>query len=203
MHVDHSTPEARGERTWTMVTLRDAIERYEEMLTASELKRATRHHYVDHATRFLDWVEGKYAPRVTKRDKPQGWRYGVESRSKYDPLYHYLRGQADVAVRLSFRRIEDILGLKLPPSARQYHHWWANDTTGNHSQSASWLRAGRRVTQLDLIEQRVIFIAAERDPRSGVIAMRPSLRDTEDRLALLGAAADGEASDEGEDDSNE
>jgi hypothetical protein len=184
MHTDHSSAAARGEKSWTLVTLRDALERYEEMLTASELGRSTRFHYVDHAGRFLDWVEGKYAPRVRRRDKPQGWRFGVESRSKYDPLFHYLIGKQEVAVHLSFRRIEEILGTKLPASARQYHFWWANDTTGNHSQAQAWLRADRRVTLLDLIEQRVVFVRAERDPRGGRIRFRPTLEDAAERDAL-------------------
>ena len=181
---DESTAQARGEKTWTMVTLRDAIERYEDMLTASELSRATRHHYVDHAERFLDWVEGKYAPRVRNRDKPEGWKFGVESRSKYSPLLAYLLGKQEVAVHLSFRRIEEIIGVKLPPSARTYHFWWANDTTGNHAQAQAWLRAGRRVTLLDLIEQRVVFVLAERDPRGGRIRFRPTLAHAAERDAL-------------------
>jgi hypothetical protein len=184
MHVDESSAAARGEKAWTMVTLRDAIERYDEMLSASDLARVTRHHYVEHATRFIDWVEGKYAPRVRRRDRPQGWRYGVESRSKYSPLLHYLVGRDEVAVRLSFRRIEEILGVKLPPSARTYQFWWANDTTGNHAQAQAWLQAGRRVTMLDLIEQRVVFVRAERDPRGGRIRFRPTLEDTAERAGL-------------------
>lgn len=184
MHTDLGSPTGRGEKTWTIVTLRDALERYEAMLTASELGRSTRFHYVDHASRFLDWVEGKYAPRVRRRDKPQGWRFGVESRSKYDPLLHYLAGRDEVAVHLSFRRIEEILGTKLPASARQYHFWWANDTTGNHSQARAWLRAGRRVTLLDLIEQRVVFVQSDRDPRGGAIRFRPTLAETAEREAL-------------------
>lgn len=186
MHMDESTAAGRGEKAWTMVTLRDAIERYEEMLNASELARNTRHHYVDHATRFLDWVEGKYAPRVTNRDKPQGWRFGVESRSKYNPLRFYLAGRPEVAVRLSFRKIEEILGTKLPPSARIYHHWWANDATGNHSQAMAWLGAKRRVTLLDLIEQRVVFVQSDRDPRAGRIQFRPTLSETAERDELFG-----------------
>ena len=186
MHDNQSTAAQRGEASWTMVTLRDALERYEAMLSASELARATRHHYVDHADRFLNWVEGKYAPRVTKRDKPHGYRFGVESRSKYNPLRYYLAGRDEVAVRLSFRRIEDILGCKLPPSARIYHHWWANDATGNHSQAQAWLLAKRRVTMLDLIEQRVVFVQSHRDPRGGRIQFRPSLEQTAERDELFG-----------------
>jgi hypothetical protein len=186
MHVDHTTAAGRGERSWTMVNLRDAIERYEEMLSASELARASRHHYVENANRFVDWLEGRYAPRVTNRDKPQGWRYGVESRSKYNPLRHYLAGRDEAAVRLSFRRIEEILGTKLPPSARLYHHWWANDTTGNHSQASAWLLAGRRVTLLDLIEQRVVFVRSNRDPRAGRTQFRPSLEQSAERDELFG-----------------
>jgi hypothetical protein len=166
----------RGERTWTLVELRDAIERYEVMLTASELARATRHHYVDHATRFADWLEGKYAPRVTKRGGPHGYRFGVESRSKYMPLRDFLLAREDQnAIRLTFRQVEDILRTRLPPSARRYHFWWANDSTGNHAQAVAWIAAGRRVVQLDLIHQTVMFIRADRDYRGGKVRYRPDL----------------------------
>jgi hypothetical protein len=99
---------------------------------------------------------------------------------------HYLLGKEEVAVHLSFRRIEEILGTKLPPSARTYHFWWANDTTGNHSQAQAWLGASRRVTLLDLIEQRVVFVRAERDPRGGRVRFRPTLEDAAERDALRG-----------------
>lgn len=186
MHDGGSSAAERGEMQWTMVTLRDAIERYEAMLSASELARATQFHYVEHASRFLDWVEGKYAPRETKRDKPHGYRFGVESRSKYNPLRVYLAGRPEAAVRLTFRKIEEILGTKLPPSARMYHHWWANDSSGNHSQAQAWLGVKRRVTLLDLLEQHVVFVHAHRDPRAGRIRFRPTLEETAEREALFG-----------------
>jgi hypothetical protein len=154
----------RRERIWTMVELRDAIERFDKMLEVSEVSRGTRFHYVDHSTRFLNWLEGKYAPRTKKRPGPNGWAVSEESRSKYSPLRVYLESrEGENAIRLTFRHIEDVLGVRLPRSARRYHHWWANDATGNHPQAMAWLAAGRRVVQLDLIEERVMFIRASRD----------------------------------------
>ena len=74
----------------------------------SDLSRATRFHYVDHSTRFVNWLEGKYAPRVTQRPGPLGWAVSSESRSKYAPLRKYLETREDEnAIRLTFRRIED------------------------------------------------------------------------------------------------
>ena len=59
----------------------------------------------------------------------------------------------------------------MPPSARTYAHWWANDPTGNHTQAQAWLAAGRKVSKLDLIEQRVMFISAERNYRPSAAAI--------------------------------
>jgi len=67
---------------------------------------------------------------------------------------------------MTFRQIEEILGFRLPPSARQHLHWWANDQTGNHTQATAWMRAGRRARRLDLLQQTVMFINADRDFRS-------------------------------------
>ena len=170
----------RGEQTWTMVDLRDAIERFSSMLEASDVSRPTRFHYVDHSTRFLNWLEGKYAPRTKKRPGPKGWSVSRETRSKYDPLRRYLEAhEGENAVWMTFRKIEDVLGTRLPRSARRYHHWWANDSTGNHVQAAAWIATGRRVAQLDLIAERVMFIRTSRDYRGGKIRFRPELDEVE------------------------
>lgn len=147
-----------------MVDLRDAIERFDLMLRASDVTRNTAAHYVQHSERFLNWLEGGYAPRIKKRGAPHG--HDV-ARSKYDTLRDYLSQRPDNAVRMTFRQIEEILGFRLPASARQYAHWWANDMTGNHVQALAWMRAGRRARQLHLLSQRVMFVRADRDYRAG------------------------------------
>ncbi|MDP1793188.1 MAG: hypothetical protein Q8K63_03535, partial [Acidimicrobiales bacterium] len=120
--------------------------------------------YVTQAERFLNWLDGTYKPRTHRQHAPYGWKVG-ESQTKYQPLGDFLRATDANAVRLSFRRIEDILGCKLPASARRYSQWWANDRTGNHTQAQAWMAAGRKVVQVDLIDQRVMFIREERNFR--------------------------------------
>jgi hypothetical protein len=78
----------------------------------------------------------------------------VRNISKYYPLEKYLYGQESNRIRLTYTDIEKIIGDRLPPSAYEYHAWWAN---GGHSQADAWLNAGWRVDQLDL-GKSVVFI---------------------------------------------
>lgn len=154
-----------GERVWTVVDLRDEIDRFATMLRTEDKRHGTIASYVTQAERFVNWLEGSYKPRARRVGKPHGWNAGNVINSKYNPLRDYLKTRDTTAVHMTFRHIEDVLGCALPLSARQYAHWWANDTTGNHTQAQAWLAAGRKVVKLDLIEQRVLFIDAERNPR--------------------------------------
>ncbi len=152
-----------GERVWTMVDLRDEIDRFATMLRTEDKRHGTIASYVTQAERFLNWLDGTYKPRTSRLGKPYGWDAGAASHSRYDPLRAYLRSSENNAERMTFGHIERILNAKLPPSARTYAHWWANDRTGNHAQAHAWMAAGRKVVQLDLLEQRVMFIKAERN----------------------------------------
>lgn len=79
---------------------------------------------------------------------------------KYDALRERLDVSAEPVLRLSFTDIERILGEVLPPSARKYPAWWANEAPGGpHSHARSWLDAGYRTQHLDLNAQTVEFMA--------------------------------------------
>ena len=41
--------------------------------------------------------------------------------------------------------IEEILGARLPPSARTHRAWWGNEADGTHVQCRSWLDSGWEV----------------------------------------------------------
>lgn len=83
-------------------------------------------------------------------------RQEVENRvSKYSALLRKLEGSNDVSLSFSFSELESILGFDLPPSARKYVQWWANDAT--HSQAHAWLEAGWQVDQVNLTSERVSF----------------------------------------------
>jgi hypothetical protein len=75
--------------------------------------------------------------------------------SKYEPLRQFLAGQRNASVKLSFRKIEEVLGFRLPRSAYEYEAWWSNNETG-HSH-ARWLKGGWRTTNVDLAGRSVVF----------------------------------------------
>jgi len=75
--------------------------------------------------------------------------------SKYEPLPQFLVRQRGGSIKLSFDRIEQILGFRLPNSAYEYEAWWSNNETG-HSH-ARWLKAGWRTTNVDLTGRSVVF----------------------------------------------
>jgi len=68
----------------------------------------------------------------------------------------YLRNQPATtpSLVLDFRQVEEILGFRLPNSARKHRPWWANDAT--HSQ-AVWFKAGWKVSDVDIRAGRVTF----------------------------------------------
>ena len=77
---------------------------------------------------------------------------------KYDPLYEYLRSLSSDTWRASFGEIEEVLGFKLPTSARKYSAWWDNEVDGTHVQARAWVEAGWEATELDLGFERVTFV---------------------------------------------
>jgi len=89
----------------------------------------------------------------------------------YQPLKDFLAARGERSVSLSFEEIEDVLGRRLPPSARGAvsRQWWAN--TESHSQARAWLSLGRKA-KLNLEERAVTFSRPE-TPTSlpGVIAI--------------------------------
>lgn len=78
---------------------------------------------------------------------------------KYLPISALLSDQppGQQTIDLSFAQIEDLLEAKLPPAARRYSAWWANDTT-SHSHATAWLAVGWRTEHLQLRAERVSFV---------------------------------------------
>lgn len=64
--------------------------------------------------------------------------------SKYDPLRDYLQRQSTSHLKITMDEIETILQAALPPSAKKYPEWWANEDPDNtsHVQCRSWIFAG-------------------------------------------------------------
>jgi hypothetical protein len=68
--------------------------------------------------------------------------------AKYDPLSQHLMQQAGQEILMTFAEVEAVIGATLPPSAKAYPEWWANESNPRttHVQARSWLDAGFRTT---------------------------------------------------------
>ncbi|WP_164156221.1 DUF7662 domain-containing protein [Sandarakinorhabdus rubra] len=77
--------------------------------------------------------------------------------SKYEPLARHLARLQLQSWRASFDEIERVLNFSLPESARKYNAWWANQSGPGHSQTAGWIDAGWKTSDLDLAAEKVTF----------------------------------------------
>jgi hypothetical protein len=87
--------------------------------------------------------------------------------SKYMPLAKHLRSLTTEEWVASFTEIEQILGFRLPASARKFPAWWENQTPP-HSQTLGWADAGWETTRLNLTGERVTFVR-RRAPRAPAV----------------------------------
>ena len=84
-------------------------------------------------------------------------------RGKYAPLHdflveRFLLQRTDKEWKTTFREIEEILGFKLPNSARIHRPWWANQAqAGGHSHALAWEMAGWRTAEVDLPGETLVF----------------------------------------------
>lgn len=85
---------------------------------------------------------------------------------KYIPLECYFKSvpQQDQDFTLSFDKVEQILGGKLPASAYQYQAWWANEQNGPHNHARCWLNAGWRMDGVDFQRNLVRFVRSNIKP---------------------------------------
>jgi hypothetical protein len=163
---------------WTIEELRVELDRYEEGLGEEGKPRNTITSYVYPVDRFLKWLDEPYRPirgvprppltdRRTSRDVVMmaGGRSLPVGRSRYDGLRTFLSGQSESTVTMSFAEIEEKIGQPLPPSARRYRAFWANDErSGSHVHARSWLKANppRRTANVDLDAETADFGSKER-----------------------------------------
>lgn len=87
--------------------------------------------------------------------------FDAVKRGKYAPLFRHLEQLAQSEWRVSFSRLEAVLGFQLPNSARLYRPWWANETKSGHSQAMAWMLAGWRTRDVDLDGEVLTFYRAE------------------------------------------
>jgi len=82
--------------------------------------------------------------------------------AKYDALGDFLAKQRGGACTLTHANIEEILGTRLPPSARTHRAWWGNEADGVHVQCRSWLGSGWMVDDGCRPDRGVVrFVRAE------------------------------------------
>ena len=76
---------------------------------------------------------------------------------KYDRLANYLKFRASFtdAVKLSFAKIDGIIGDNLPTSAYHDEKWWRNSPSISHAKA--WVEAGWNVQEVNLKEGYVVF----------------------------------------------
>ena len=75
---------------------------------------------------------------------------------KYEPLGQFLRNQRRQEVPLTFREIEKITGVKLPPKAQHHRAWWSNNPS-NNVMTKAWLAAGYKTEQVDIEGRKLVF----------------------------------------------
>ena len=71
---------------------------------------------------------------------------------KYLPLTRYLLRVDSKTREVEFRfsELEKIINAHLPPEARQFPNWWANQKSGKRAQAFAWMAAGWIVIKVDI-----------------------------------------------------
>ncbi len=79
------------------------------------------------------------------------------SKEEYMVLGNHLNSLNISQVIMSFSEIEEILGFKLPESARASYaaSWWANDKT--HTQATAWLDVSWKTRKPNIVNETVEF----------------------------------------------
>lgn len=100
---------------------------------------------------------------------------------KYLPLASFLIGRPASldSVQLGFSQIEDLIRAPLPPAARRYRAWWANETgRTRHVQAHAWMAVGWKVRSADLNRGTVTFARSKKEGQ--VESHRSHLRSSEE-----------------------
>jgi len=85
--------------------------------------------------------------------------------SKYDGLNRHLKFRAAFTgiVKLTFARIDGLIGSNLPMDAYRSETWWSNSPSSAHAKG--WLDAGWEVQEVNLKEGYVVFKKVRELPR--------------------------------------
>jgi hypothetical protein len=95
--------------------------------------------------------------------------------ARYDPLTNFLNALEGQETRLSFKKIESVIGRKLPASAHTYNAWWSN-TKVEGRQSYAWLDAGWATYNIDLLGQKISFKKVSSANRQATEVIKPVVK---------------------------
>jgi hypothetical protein len=86
-------------------------------------------------------------------------------KSKYEGITSHLkfRGAFTNQVKLTFARIDGLIGSNLPMEAYRNQTWWTNSASSAHAKG--WLDAGWEVQEVNLKEGNVVFKKVRQLPR--------------------------------------
>lgn len=114
--------------------------------------------------------------------------WGIEvSNSKYQALENHLRVTGFQKIPMTFKEIEAIIGTDLPASARKHRPWWSNNPS-NSSITPCWLSAGYKTSEVDLGNERLVFVQAKKGAARRVSA--PDSANVRTKHPVLGCMAD-------------
>src|SRR3954464_6251269 len=82
---------------------------------------------------------------------------------KYEPLGQFLLTQRTQEVPLTFREIEKITGVKLPPKAQHHRAWWSNNPD-NNVMTKVWLADGFESGPGDMGGRKLVFRRVAKAP---------------------------------------
>jgi hypothetical protein len=87
-------------------------------------------------------------------------------KSKYEGLTGHLkfRGAFTSIVKLTFARIDGLIGSNLPMEAYRNESWWSNSASSAHAKG--WLDAGWEVQEVNLKEGTVVFKKVRQLPKA-------------------------------------
>jgi hypothetical protein len=75
---------------------------------------------------------------------------------KFLELAKFFNNSKETHLTLTFKRIEEIIGEELYPSAYKYRQYWQYSKT--HTITFSWVDAGYKLNGVDLINQTASFV---------------------------------------------
>jgi hypothetical protein len=110
---------------------------------------------------------------------------------KYENLGAFLQKQRTREVPLTFREIEKITGVKLPPKAQHHRAWWSNNPS-NNVMTKVWLNAGFESARVDMEARKLVFrrIIKEPNEERSPPKFAPAVTKKGERHPIFGALKD-------------